>query len=295
MISFIKEHPKAVLVAVIVHLVFVAVLVVSFRFSDKIFDSPPQIDVVEAVAVDEAKVERELKKIEDAERRRQDELNKAKAERKREERRLAELKKKRAAEKKRQAELKKKRDAERKAEQARLEKLKAEQKAEQERLVKLEAEQKALAEKKRQEEERLAALAIQRQQEEERRRQADQERREKELKQKLEAEQQRLNEARSAQRVSEIEKYTQRIYAEIYRAWTVPLDGKEGLITEVRVRLIPSGDVVTVDVAKSSGDPVFDRSVTNAIQKASPLPVPPVNSGLFEEFRDLTLRLKKKT
>lgn len=61
---------------------------------------------------------------------------------------------------------------------------------------------------------------------------------------------------------------------------------------EVMVRLIPSGDVIQVQLTRSSGDSTFDRSVENAVHKAAPLPVPPAESGLFDVFRELNFNLE---
>ncbi len=55
----------------------------------------------------------------------------------------------------------------------------------------------------------------------------------------------------------------------------------------MRVNLIPGGDVIDVRIVRSCGDPVFDSSVERAVYRASPLPVPPADSGLFDRFREL--------
>jgi len=49
---------------------------------------------------------------------------------------------------------------------------------------------------------------------------------------------------------------------------------------------VPSGDVLQVTVVKTSGDERFDRSVENAVYKASPLPLPE-DRDLFEYFREI--------
>jgi colicin import membrane protein len=49
--------------------------------------------------------------------------------------------------------------------------------------------------------------------------------------------------------------------------------GKD-LKTEVQVSQIPGGEVISVKVSESSGNVAFDRSVVNAIWRASPLPLP---------------------
>ena len=56
---------------------------------------------------------------------------------------------------------------------------------------------------------------------------------------------------------------------------------------KILVRLIPSGDVVSVRIIQSSGNSAFDRSVEMAVNKASPLPVPKSSSGLFDHFREV--------
>jgi len=45
---------------------------------------------------------------------------------------------------------------------------------------------------------------------------------------------------------------------------------------EVRclVKLLPTGEVVSVRVTKSSGNPAYDDAVVRAIEKSSPLPLP---------------------
>ena len=50
--------------------------------------------------------------------------------------------------------------------------------------------------------------------------------------------------------------------------------------------LAASGDVLTVAVVRSSGNDLFDRSVENAVYKASPLPLPE-EKDLFDYFRDI--------
>ncbi len=41
-----------------------------------------------------------------------------------------------------------------------------------------------------------------------------------------------------------------------------------------------------MNVIRSSGDPVFDRSVESAVLKASPLPLPG-DAALFTHFREI--------
>ena len=44
--------------------------------------------------------------------------------------------------------------------------------------------------------------------------------------------------------------------------------------------------MVSATVVRSSGDPLFDRSVETAVLKASPLPLP-TDASLFNHFREI--------
>ena len=53
---------------------------------------------------------------------------------------------------------------------------------------------------------------------------------------------------------------------------------------------IPGGEVLEVQLVKSSGDPAFDRSAENAVRLAGRLPVPgdpAVFSNYFRQFKFL--------
>lgn len=78
------------------------------------------------------------------------------------------------------------------------------------------------------------------------------------------------------------------ITQKVQQNWLRPIGSAQGLQCTVRVRLIPTGDIVpgSVAIIKSSGNGAFDRSVEKAIYKAEPLPVP--KGAAFESFRSLT-------
>lgn len=272
----IRNHPRAVLGAILAHLVFVAILVVSFRFSEAPlgdFGKPPE--VIEAIAVDEKVIQAELDKIKAAEQRKKDEARKAREARLQEQKRQEELKKQRAAEAKKQKE----REA-----------------AEKKRLAELEAKRKQEAERKRKEQERLAKLEQERKEEERKKAiQAEIARQEAELQKQLEADRlARQAEARRQANLSEINKYRSLIKEEVTRHWNIPATAHDDLLCEVKVRLIPSGDVVDVQIIKSSGDAAFDRSVEKAVYRAAPLSVPPVESGIFDEFREVVFQFEPR-
>lgn len=76
----------------------------------------------------------------------------------------------------------------------------------------------------------------------------------------------------------EILAYARALDEKVRENWTVPeLAEKEAktLMVQVRITIEKDGSVTNVRLEKVSGNPYFDDSVERAIQKASPLPVPP--------------------
>ena len=263
--QIVRHHPVAVFAAVLAHVLFFVVLFVSFKFSDHTPDSSAgkdKMEIINATAVDEKAVQAELRRLKNADKRKKDAAHRVELQRKREQRRLVELKKKRATE-------------ERKRQQQKV--------ADEKRLVELQKQRKQAELEQKKEEQRLAELEKQRREEEDRARQT-------ELKKQLDAENAaREAAAKEAARQSEIGKYKAQIKHSVYRTWSVPGSAKKDMRCVVKVRLIPSGDVLGVDVVKGSGDSAFDQSVIKAIYRAAPLPVPPAGSGLFSDFRELEL------
>ena len=296
MFDAIKQYPRAVLYALIVHLAIVGILVVSFKWVDK--PTLPSIDkgekIVNAVAVDAKQIEKELKGIKAAETRRQRELERqvkrAEAKRQKEEKLAADAKRKREVEKQATAQ-----------EQEKLKALEKERKEEEKRLAdtkrRREAEKQAAEQQRQQDQERLKAIEDKRKQEQARLDEIEQKKRDEEMRRKLDAEEKQRAQELSKRQQSDIDKYRILIEAKVRQNWNVPPSAKEGMSCELLVRLIPSGDVISVQLTKSSGDTVFDRSVENAIHKASPLPVPSAETGLFDVFRDLRFpfTLEKKS
>jgi len=262
---------RALILAIAVHLVVVAIAVIAFRWPS---EPSPGADVVKAVVVDDTE---ELKKQE-AKKKAEAKRKKAEAKRKKEEqRRKAEAERKRKeAEKKRLAEQKAKEEAEQKREEEEQRKVE-EQRLEEERR-RLEEEKQRLAE----EQQRIEEERRKREEEERQRQEA-----ERQLAESLEAEERdRKEAARKARALTVAEKYKLLIRQKVSRNWARPPGAQTGLQCTVRVRLVPNGDVLQVTVAKTSGDERFDRSVENAVYKASPLPLPE-DRDLFEYFREI--------
>jgi colicin import membrane protein len=277
----VRENPRAVAYAVLMHLVLLALLVFSLDWTPKI-TRPPGVKVpIEAELVDQRQLQAlEEKKL--AEQRRQEEAEKqrvAAAEQKRK----AEAAAKAEAEQQRKAEA----DAKVKAEQKRKAEAEAKVKAEAEQKRKAEADKKAKAEaeqKHKAEAEKKAKAAEEQKRKAEAEKKAkaaeEQRRREAELQAQLKAEQE---EARARSALSE---YIPYIQDKVQRNWLRPAGSVAGLSCLIKVRLIPGGDVVSATVVRSSGDPLFDRSVETAVLKASPLPLP-TDASLFNHFREI--------
>lgn len=75
--------------------------------------------------------------------------------------------------------------------------------------------------------------------------------------------------------------------------WTVPAltaGEKENLMVRLRIVIERNGQVSQVQMEKTSGNPYFDDSVRRAINKASPLPVPPEQLRGGEDHYEIGFR-----
>lgn len=86
-----------------------------------------------------------------------------------------------------------------------------------------------------------------------------------------------------------------RIQRKIVRYWHSPLTGDRNKNAKIRIHLDYSGSVRNLDIVESSQDDVFDSSVVNAVQRASPfLVVKNIDSETFEEcLSSLVLSFKR--
>lgn len=106
------------------------------------------------------------------------------------------------------------------------------------------------------------------------------------------AAQQAAQEAANLARVAgEVDKYKALIINAISHQWILPQNADSSLSSQFRIRLAPNGSVLDVNLTRSSGDPILDRSAQSAIYKASPLPVPN-DPTTFNMFRDITLTVR---
>lgn len=256
----------SVLFAVLVHIAILVALTISVRWS--IIRTPPviQAKVVEEPRTGAAEREAARKRAEaEALRRQQEDERRQTAESEKQRKIEAERERKAQEEQRRAAEAKKQAAAKRKQEEeSRL-------KAEADRKRKAEDEKRRVADAKRKED-----AAKRRQQEAERH-----------LKEQIAAEETaRVDAARAARAASEMDRYRAIIRQKVERSWSRPGGASAGMQCVVRVRVVPGGEVLSAKVVKSSGNALFDRSVENAVFKASPLPLPS-DAEIFEYFREI--------
>ena len=91
----------------------------------------------------------------------------------------------------------------------------------------------------------------------------------------------------------EILAYARALDEKVRANWTVPeLAQKDAgkLMVQVRITIEKDGRVSNVRMEKVSGNPYFDDSVRRAIQKASPLPIPPEQLRGGEDHYDVGFR-----
>ena len=81
--------------------------------------------------------------------------------------------------------------------------------------------------------------------------------------------------------------YYDRIHAEIRSFWVLPegVTSRVSLITVVRIRIAPNGEIEQFWIEKRSSNDYYDQSVLRAIKKANPLP------SLPDELSDTSLEV----
>lgn len=281
----IKENIIPFTLSVLTHAGVAALFVLSLEFTPKTLRQPQQeVNVIEAVAVDESKIQHELDKLKKMEQRKKDEeerrqrelesdAQRAKRLREAEEQHLAELKKKKEQEKENLTQLEKKK------------KVEAELAAkEQERIKKLKKDSEELALKNKQEQQQVDKLAMQRK--------IEQEQAEERARQEAAKKQKEREDAEKDQIAKKtVGEFTALIKAKVESVWIKPTNFAPGSACTVSVKLIPTGDVVDSKLSNCTGGDIFSRSVETAVQKASPLPVPK-DPVAFDRMRDIDFLFK---
>ncbi|MBO2645875.1 cell envelope integrity protein TolA [Shewanella algae] len=297
------------IISAVLHIGVIAILAMGVDFQDKPKLPTPQAQSapVQAVVVDQQKVDDYVQKLKQdkaaAERReleRQQELdrkaNEAKKAREQEqerirklevERKQKELETQKAADAAKAAKLKEQQEKE-KAQKAEAERKAKEQQRKEAEEAALKAEQKRKAEEaaaKKAEEERKAK------EEAERKRKAEDEarrRQEQELADALAAEQAALSATRNRQVMSEVDRYRAMITATIQRNLVVD-ESMRGKVCKVKVRLAKDGFVTNSQIIE--GDPVVCRAAKAAINKAGRLPVSQ-EPDVYQLMKEINLQVR---
>ena len=125
---------------------------------------------------------------------------------------------------------------------------------------------------------------------------AEKKKREDEVKRKederLKAEADKARAEAAAAKKSEIDSFINQIKNKIRGKANVPDTVSGNPEVQVRIRVLPGGEVLDITVTRKSGNPTYDAAIERGIRSASPLPVPAANSELFPQFRDLNLNFR---
>ncbi len=88
-------------------------------------------------------------------------------------------------------------------------------------------------------------------------------------------------------------------YADVIRQqviphWSRPPSARNGMVTVLQISLVPTGEVVDVNVIKSSGDAAFDDSTLRAVRRAGRFPeLQQLEPRVFDRyFRKLQIEFK---
>lgn len=107
--------------------------------------------------------------------------------------------------------------------------------------------------------------------------------------QKEQQEAQRQADERVAAMVTE---FTDQIRAHVSSYWSYPSVVKPSDEVTVNISLVPTGEVVNVQLVKGSGNALLDSSVLQAIRKSSPLPVPKDIRVFEKDFRNFKMTFR---
>lgn len=116
---------------------------------------------------------------------------------------------------------------------------------------------------------------------------------ERSLREQLLNEQIQLNNQMSRKAQGIINKYEALIKQTISSHWIVPAGVNKRLHCKLNIRLAPGGMVLDAQVTQSSGDLALDHSARAAVFNASPLPVPS-DPKLFDQFRIFEMDVSPK-
>lgn len=121
----------------------------------------------------------------------------------------------------------------------------------------------------------------------------DQQRQERELRELIARQQADAARQAAAARTKALNEYIARIQAKVRSSWILPADIQGNPEAIFDVVQLPTGEVLTIRLVKSSGNAAYDAAVERAILKSSPLPLPS-SRELFSRELKLTFRPQDK-
>tara|TARA_A100001011_G_scaffold300745_1_gene314138 strand:- start:1728 stop:2468 length:741 start_codon:yes stop_codon:yes gene_type:complete len=83
--------------------------------------------------------------------------------------------------------------------------------------------------------------------------------------------------------------YISQIQRDIVQNWSRPPSARNGMQVQLRVFLVPTGEVIEVILEKRSGNAAFDRSAVLAVTKAERFLVPSDSRKFEKNFREFTI------
>lgn len=169
----------------------------------------------------------------------------------------------------------------------------ATQKTDQEKLLQEQVQEEKMQQEVQQEQQKQEKLKQEKLKQQKQKQLAEQlkNQQQQELQKQIEQEQHQLADASAKQNQSEIDKYRALIVQAIQQNWIVPDSIDQSLSCELSIQVGPGGAVLSVQIARSSGNAGLDNSAKTAVLRASPLPVPE-DPTLFDQFRQLRLTVK---
>ena len=96
-------------------------------------------------------------------------------------------------------------------------------------------------------------------------------------------------EAAKAFELSEVERFMSAIKRKVQTKWRIP-PGSRGLVVTLRIALLPTGELSSVKVIKSSGNSAYDLSAEHAANSVRVYPVPDDNEIFEKHFRKFSMR-----
>jgi colicin import membrane protein len=259
-VTAFNGYPFSVILAVLLHGLILGSLLILQRAQSEVLDITIRPQAVKAILVEENPQARNERTQQQAAQQRQ--RDEARQEQARQE----------------QARQEQARQDQARQEEARQAALRQQQERDRERQQQEQEQQRAEEQQRRAEEQRRQDDA--RRQEEQRQQQvADQQR---------QAEQARLdadNRQRAETEAEMVMAYTSVIHDLVQRNWSRPPSARNNMTAVLRIRLMPTGDVVDVEIVRSSGDFAFDRAAENAVRAV----------GRFSELQGMPPRMFERS